>query len=163
MADPASNTVRGAITALADTPPLPRLKFKERKLPVRPGNNPEPKTDVEVELPDGKKLRERLLLLDVNRERIVSDAAYVAPAGYSIGFSNALLAADGSIAVDPHGNLRIAPRHEMTLTGDALGRLGKAGAEQAKLEARETAAALAAQHFAGMDIGTQVFGDRLDV
>lgn len=121
-------------------PPLPREPFKEVALPG------EPKSDVKLILTsDGTKLRERMV-------RINSDET----GGYTLVFTSTKLDSTDQVVSEP------SPRVEMAFTGEQLARLGSATAIAASiLKRREEAAAIARDHFKGLELGEQVLGGRV--
>ena len=132
-----------------------RVKFRETRL--KDGGK-----DLRLELDDGTVLRERFVRVDRPRENVHSNAVDVAPVGFSVLISNALLGNGDEVARDASGSVRIAPVHEVVFTGEALARLGSAEAVAAAMQAaREVAAAKAAEHFRGMALGERVLADRI--
>lgn len=120
--------------------PLPREPFTEAALPE------EPKSDVKLVLnSDATTLRERMV-------RISSDDT----GGYTLVFTSTRLDALDKVASDP------SPRVEMAFTGEQLARLGSTETIAASiLKRREEAAAMARDHFKGLELGEQVLGTRL--
>lgn len=121
-------------------PPLPREPFTEVALPN------EPKSDVKLVLTsDGTALRERMV-------RVNSDET----GGYTLVFTSTKLDATDKVTSDP------SPRIEMAFTGEQLSRLGSTTAIAAAiLKRREEAAAIARDHFRGLELGEQVIASRL--
>jgi hypothetical protein len=146
----------GNLTRKEPGPPLPRIKFAEHPVPGKP------ESDRHLILDDGTELRERLSRAGAVSENVHTAAEQVAPTSYSVRISLALLEADGSVKRDRAGAAMIAPVHEVALKGEALARLGSVEAIEAAIaDAREVAAALARDHFAGIALGEKVLGARL--
>lgn len=154
---PSSAVPEGHVAAVDMTTP-DRTTFTETKLPD------EPKSDVEITLADGTKLRERMTRLDASTETVTSTADSVAANGFTLVLSNALLDDAGGVAKDSAGGFRIAPRHEVGFTGEDLARLGAETAILAAIkEQREIAAAAAAANFRGIALGEKVLAGRTTV
>lgn len=119
-------------------PPRARAKFKEAKLPK------EPKSDVKITLDDGTVLRERM-------KKVESDH------GYSLVLTNVRLDENDAVTTAP------SPAHEVVFSGETLARLGSVEAIQNAIDvAREEAAALARDHFKGLEMGQQVIASRIE-
>src|SRR4051794_37107419 len=106
-----------ATTPLDDAPPPPQADFVEHELPD------EPATDRKLVLGDGTALRERLVSVQPKADNVASSVD-AAPTSLTVKISNALLNEDGSVATDGSGAFRIAPAHELVLTGEAMANLG---------------------------------------
>jgi hypothetical protein len=118
----------------------------------------EPKTDVLIELGDGKKLRERLKKVE---KRPVADGL---PTGFNFTISNALSDAKGKVRQDKEGRDMIVPpelRHEVEFQGDRLARMSDDEINAEMKRARGVAAAIARDYFDGMERGEALFGDRI--
>jgi hypothetical protein len=147
---------------ITDPPPAPqpeRVPFEQ--VDTLPD---EPKTDVKIRLESGEEFRERMVQCPIEGEKIAPGAAN----GFNFSFSNALLESDGSVATFADGTFKIVPqavRHELRLTGEDIAAMLKTGGreavETAIQHAREVAAAKALDYFKGMDLGRELFGDRI--
>lgn len=134
--------------------PPARAPFAENDLPGEPAG------DRKLVLESGMVMRERLVLSDRRADGVVSGAASPADVAFTVSISAALLNdADQVVTLD--GRPVIAPAHEVTLTNEALGRLGSAEAvDAAILDAREVAAARAELAFKGALLAARVFAGR---
>jgi hypothetical protein len=147
MADPTPEELEELGVTITPNPAPERAPFAQvSRLPD------EPKSDVKIKLESGEVFRERLVR--------VADAA-----GYNFSISNALLAADGSVAQADDGSLLIVPHevcHEFRIEGVDMGKMTPEQIEEALQHAREVAAAKARSFFAGMEMGAALFGDRIN-
>lgn len=155
-AAPVSLADLGVEITPAVAPEIPRVKFREKKIPGKPA------TDRILTLEGGRVLRERLARTAATALDVATDAALVAPTGVTLTLSLAALEPDGeTVARNAAGGAKIAPVHEVLLLGENLARLGTVAAVQAEIDRiREEAAARAAAHFEGMDLLEHVLAAR---
>jgi hypothetical protein len=151
MGDPPTKEELAAL-GVEITDPAPEAAEPERVAFEEVDTLPdEPKSDVKIRLETGEVFRERLQRVDDGQ-------------GFNFSISNALLAADDSVAKADDGSLRIVPRevsHEFRIEGVDMGRMTMEQVAAALLHAREVAAAKAQSYFKGMDLGMAIFGERL--
>lgn len=132
-----------------------RAAFEERELPA------EPASDVKLVL-GGTRLRERIERVPHSAETIRTKASDVAAPGFTLVISHALLDEDDRVARDADGAVRIAPVHEISFSGERLGRMGTPAAiERALRHGREVAAADARRFFTGIALGEQLLAGRM--
>lgn len=125
------------------SPPPERTSFKEKTL------KGEPSSDRQLVLASGMVIRERMTISDRRTDGVQTGAANPADVAFTISISSALLDKNGNVATQA-GRPIIAPAHEVTLTNEALGRLGTQEAvDAAILDARQVAAARAEMTFKG--------------
>jgi hypothetical protein len=161
MADEIPEEVQLGVEPIPEPAPEPDfVEFTEvDQLPDKPA------TDVKIRLEDGSgiEFRERM----VRQESLAASVAGepVAPAGYNFRVSNALLDEDGNVARDPiTGALKIVPAevcHEINFTGQRLAGMTREAILADFRRERGVAAEKARRHFAGMDVGAELFGSRL--
>lgn len=132
-----------------------RAAFEEQVLPA------EPASDVKLVL-GGTRLRERIERVPHSAETIRTKASDVAAPGFTLVISHALLDEDDRVARDADGAVRIAPVHEISFSGERLGRMGTPAAiERALRHGREVAAADARRFFTGIALGEQLLAGRM--
>lgn len=135
-------------------PPPERASFVEHTLPG------EPTGDRKLVLESGMTIRERLTVVDQRTDGIHTGASNPAAVAFTIVVSAALLDDQDRVATQ-NGKPVIAPAHEISLTNEALGRLGTQEAVQAAIrDAREVAAGRAELVFKGALLAESLLAGR---
>lgn len=135
-------------------PPPERAAFTEETLPG------EPTGDRKLILESGMEIRERLTITDQRVDGVQTGASNPASVAFTILISSALLDENGKVATT-NGQPVIAPAHEISLTNEALGRLGTQEAVDAAIrDAREVAAARAEMSFKGALLAQALIAER---
>ncbi len=134
--------------------PPERASFTEEQL------KGEPSGDRKLVLESGMEIRERLTVTDMRADGVQTQAASPAAVAFTIVISSALLDGKGKV-VTVNGQPVIAPAHEISLTNEALGRLGTQEAVDAAIrDAREVAAARAEMSFKGAMLAQALIAER---